>query len=189
LPADFRIKGDHPTVRKMVGRGRRILKAVLGEEGWKEQARGMKAEAKRWRSKSDTQRRAELEAEASASRTRRSCGAWRKGRGRANMGYARGSLLATPSLARAVSRVDHAGPARRIPCLPGEGLVRSRTSTLSSPANLSLTAILRSGTSALRSSRKSQASGRSSPPLSTAARPRGSPMPTASPPLEDPLPC
>jgi hypothetical protein len=64
LPADFRIKGDHPTVRKMVGRGRRILKAVLGEEGWKEQARGMKAEAKRLRSKSDTQRQAELEAEA-----------------------------------------------------------------------------------------------------------------------------
>jgi hypothetical protein len=64
LPADFRIKADHPTVRKMVGRGRRALKAALGEDGWKEQVRGMKAEAERWRSKSDTQRQAELEAEA-----------------------------------------------------------------------------------------------------------------------------
>jgi hypothetical protein len=64
LPTDFRIKADHPNVRKMVGRGRRALKAALGEDGWKEQVRGMKAEAERWRSKSDTQRQAELEAEA-----------------------------------------------------------------------------------------------------------------------------
>jgi hypothetical protein len=48
----------------MVGRGRRALKAALREEGWKEQVEGMKAEAQRWRSKSDTQRQAELEAEA-----------------------------------------------------------------------------------------------------------------------------
>jgi hypothetical protein len=48
----------------MVKRGRRALKAALGEEGWKEQVRGMKAEAQRWRSKSDTQRQAELGAEA-----------------------------------------------------------------------------------------------------------------------------
>ena len=64
LPTDFRIKADHPTVRKMVGRGRRALKAALGEDGWKGQAQGMKAEAKRWSSKSEVQRQAELEAEA-----------------------------------------------------------------------------------------------------------------------------
>jgi hypothetical protein len=32
-PSDFPIKGDHPRVRKMVGRGRRALVAALGEEG------------------------------------------------------------------------------------------------------------------------------------------------------------
>jgi phosphoglycolate phosphatase-like HAD superfamily hydrolase len=64
LPNDFRIKADHPTVRKMVGRGRRALNAALGEDGWKAQVRGMKEEAKRWRSMSATQRQAELEAEA-----------------------------------------------------------------------------------------------------------------------------
>jgi hypothetical protein len=31
LPTDFRIKADHPRVRKMVGRGRRTLKAALGK--------------------------------------------------------------------------------------------------------------------------------------------------------------
>jgi DNA-directed RNA polymerase specialized sigma24 family protein len=33
-PSDFLIKGDHPTVRKMVRRGRRALVAALREEGW-----------------------------------------------------------------------------------------------------------------------------------------------------------
>jgi hypothetical protein len=64
LPTDFRIKADHPTVRKMVGRGRRVLKAALGEDGWKEHVRAMKGEAEAWRSRSPGQRRAELEAEA-----------------------------------------------------------------------------------------------------------------------------
>ena len=64
LPTDFRIKADHPTVRKMVGRGRRTLKAALGEVGWKEQVQGMKTEVERWRLKSEIQRQAELEAEA-----------------------------------------------------------------------------------------------------------------------------
>jgi hypothetical protein len=64
LPADFRIKADHPTVRKMVRRGRRALKSALGEDGWKEQVRAMKEEAKRWRSMSKVQRQAGLEAEA-----------------------------------------------------------------------------------------------------------------------------
>jgi hypothetical protein len=61
---DFRIKADHPTVRKMVGRGRRTLKAALGEDGWKEQVRAIKSEAEGWRSRSEVQRQAELEAEA-----------------------------------------------------------------------------------------------------------------------------
>ena len=48
----------------MVGRGRRTLKAALGEVGWKEQVQGMKTEVERWRLKSEIQRQAELEAEA-----------------------------------------------------------------------------------------------------------------------------
>jgi hypothetical protein len=63
-PSDFRIKGDHPTVRKMVRRGRSALVAALGEEGWQAQAQAMKDEATRWHSRSEVQRRAELEAEA-----------------------------------------------------------------------------------------------------------------------------
>jgi hypothetical protein len=64
LPTDFRIKADHPTVRKMISRGRRTLKAALGEDGWKEHVRAMKEEAEAWRSRSPVQRQAELEAEA-----------------------------------------------------------------------------------------------------------------------------
>ena len=64
LPTDFRIKADHPTVRKMVRRGRKSLKAALGEDGWKEQVQRMKTELERWRLKSEIQREAELEAEA-----------------------------------------------------------------------------------------------------------------------------
>lgn len=50
LPADFPIKGDHPTVRKMVGRGRRLLENALGEEGWRKQAEAMRIEAAQWQS-------------------------------------------------------------------------------------------------------------------------------------------
>jgi hypothetical protein len=64
VPVDFLIKGDHPTVRKMVRRGRSALVAALGEEGWRDQAQSMKDEAERWHSRSEIQRRAELEAEA-----------------------------------------------------------------------------------------------------------------------------
>src|SRR5919112_5015434 len=64
LPTDFRIKADHPTVRKMVGRGRRTLKAALGKDGWKEHVRAMKSEAQAWRLRSPLERQAELEAEA-----------------------------------------------------------------------------------------------------------------------------
>jgi hypothetical protein len=48
----------------MVGRGRRALKAALGEDRWKEHVRAMKDEAEAWRSRSPVQRQAELEAEA-----------------------------------------------------------------------------------------------------------------------------
>jgi hypothetical protein len=63
-PGDFLIKGDHPTVRKMVKRGRSALVVALGEEGWRAHAQAMKEEVKRWHSRSEIQRRAELEAEA-----------------------------------------------------------------------------------------------------------------------------
>lgn len=63
-PGDFAYKGDHPTVRKMVARGRDILEQALGEEGWRRQAEAMRAEAGRWLSMSETEREAELEAEA-----------------------------------------------------------------------------------------------------------------------------
>ncbi|MEJ7816210.1 MAG: hypothetical protein WKF53_13640 [Rubrobacter sp.] len=64
LPADVLIKGDHPTVRKMIRRGRSALVAALGEEGWRAHVQAMKADAERWHSRSENQRRAELEAEA-----------------------------------------------------------------------------------------------------------------------------
>jgi len=63
-PADFLIKGDYPTVRKMVKRGRSVLVVALGEEGWRAHAQAMKDEAQRWHSRSEIQRRAELQAEA-----------------------------------------------------------------------------------------------------------------------------
>ena len=59
-PADFLIKGDHPTIRKMLRRGRSALVASLGEEGWRDQAQAMKVEAERWHSRSEVQRRTEL---------------------------------------------------------------------------------------------------------------------------------
>ena len=38
VPADFPIKADQPTVRKMVRRGRKVLEEALGAEGWRAQA-------------------------------------------------------------------------------------------------------------------------------------------------------
>lgn len=57
-------KGDHPTVRKMVRRGRRILEQALGVEGWRTQAEAMRIEAERWSSLSEEEQEAEMEAEA-----------------------------------------------------------------------------------------------------------------------------
>jgi hypothetical protein len=63
-PADFHYKGDHPTVRKMVARGREILERALGKEGWLRQAEAMRIEAERWLSLTDAEREAELEVDA-----------------------------------------------------------------------------------------------------------------------------
>jgi hypothetical protein len=51
-------------VRKMVKRGRSALVVALGEEVWRAHAQAMKDEARRWYSRSEIQRRAELQAEA-----------------------------------------------------------------------------------------------------------------------------
>lgn len=64
LPADFDLKGDHPTVRKMVRRGRAAMEGALGEEGWQTHAEAMKAKMARWLSRSKLERAAELESEA-----------------------------------------------------------------------------------------------------------------------------
>lgn len=63
VPSDFVVKGDHPTVRKIVRRGRAILETALGEEGWQRQAKAMKAEAARWSSISLAEREAQIESE------------------------------------------------------------------------------------------------------------------------------
>jgi hypothetical protein len=63
-PEDAGHKGDHPTVRKMVRRGRRVLEQALGVEGWHTQAEAMRVEAERWNSLSEEEREAEMEAEA-----------------------------------------------------------------------------------------------------------------------------
>jgi hypothetical protein len=45
--ATNREKRDHPTVRAMVKRGRKILEEAFGEEDWYEKAQAMRSEAKR----------------------------------------------------------------------------------------------------------------------------------------------
>jgi hypothetical protein len=63
IPADFLIKNDHPTVRKMVRHGRKVLEEALGKECWRVQVDAMRAEAMRWRSIGAIRRDAEVEAE------------------------------------------------------------------------------------------------------------------------------
>jgi hypothetical protein len=63
-PADFGYKGDHASVRKMVGRGRKFFRAALGDEGYASHVEAMKEEAKRRRAMSATEREAEDLAEA-----------------------------------------------------------------------------------------------------------------------------
>ena len=43
-PEKYRRQGDHPTVREMVRRGRRLLERALGADGWRRQAEAMRAE-------------------------------------------------------------------------------------------------------------------------------------------------
>lgn len=63
-PADFGYKGDHPTVRKMVGRGRRFFKTGLGDEGYASHVESMREEVKRRRGMKEIEREAEDLAEA-----------------------------------------------------------------------------------------------------------------------------
>lgn len=63
-PKDFKYKGDHPTARQMVSRGRSILERSLGIEGWREHIEAMRAEAKRWSSLSEVEQDAERMMEA-----------------------------------------------------------------------------------------------------------------------------
>jgi hypothetical protein len=60
LPPDYEIKGEHQTVRKMVGRGRSILETAFGEEGWRKRIEAMKVEKKRWELLSPEERRKEV---------------------------------------------------------------------------------------------------------------------------------
>lgn len=64
LPADFDLKGDHPTVRKMVRRGRIAMEGALGEEGWQTHAEAMRVRMDHWLSRSELERAAEIESEA-----------------------------------------------------------------------------------------------------------------------------
>lgn len=50
-----RDKGDHPRVRQMVKRGRKVLEGVLGKEGWQKQIEAMKADAEEFRNLSSTE--------------------------------------------------------------------------------------------------------------------------------------
>lgn len=63
-PANFDYKGDHSSVRKMVGRGRRFFTTGLGDEGYASHVEAMKEESKRRRRMSETEREAEDLAEA-----------------------------------------------------------------------------------------------------------------------------
>jgi len=55
-PPDVHYKGDYPTVRASVKRGREILEKALGRDEWSKQAETMKAEAARWNSLSDKEK-------------------------------------------------------------------------------------------------------------------------------------
>ena len=71
LPRDFDYRGDHPTVRQMVGRGRNILERALGKGAWQEHIDAMRAEAKRWKMLTDVEQSAEVWRKASGCRTKR----------------------------------------------------------------------------------------------------------------------
>lgn len=58
-PANFGYKGDHASVRKMVGRGRKFFRTGLGDEGYESHVEAMKEEAKRRRGMDGIEREAE----------------------------------------------------------------------------------------------------------------------------------
>jgi len=66
LPDTSKERGGHVTVKHMAQRGRHILEAAFGKEGWQEKARAMKAEKARWWSLSAEERGREAAAEAIA---------------------------------------------------------------------------------------------------------------------------
>ena len=66
LPDTSKEKGGHVTVKHMAQRGRHILEAAFGKEGWQEKARAMKAEQARGWSLSVQERGREAAAEAIA---------------------------------------------------------------------------------------------------------------------------
>jgi hypothetical protein len=53
LPPSYEIKGSHDTVAKSVKRGLDFLQNLLGQDGWREQRDGMKAEAERYKALSE----------------------------------------------------------------------------------------------------------------------------------------
>jgi hypothetical protein len=54
---------DHPRVRQMIKRGKKMLGSALGKEGWRKQVEAMKAEAKRWQELSAEEQTIEMLAE------------------------------------------------------------------------------------------------------------------------------
>ena len=55
-PPDVHYKGDYPTVRMSVNRGREILEKALGTDGWSKQVETMKADVAWWNSLSDKEK-------------------------------------------------------------------------------------------------------------------------------------
>jgi len=62
-PPDVHYKGDYPTVRASVKRGRQILERALGKDEWSRQVETMKAEAAWWKSLSNKEKLRETLAE------------------------------------------------------------------------------------------------------------------------------
>jgi hypothetical protein len=62
-PEEFRIKGEHQTIRKMIARGRDILEQAFGENGWPAQVKIMKEEKRRWQSLSPEEQQREEDIE------------------------------------------------------------------------------------------------------------------------------
>lgn len=66
LHPNYKVKGEHQTVRKIVGRGKEMLESAFGEEGWRDMVKVMKAEKARWCSLSSQARHREVDTEMTA---------------------------------------------------------------------------------------------------------------------------